>query len=88
MKKQRFTEAQILKVLKELEEGGAVADICRKHGIASSTVYKWKEKYAGMTESELKKLKSLEQENQRLKRMYADLSLDHAILKDVIAKKL
>jgi putative transposase len=88
MKKQRFTEEQILKVLKEVTEGVAASEVCRKHGVATSTLYKWKEKYAGMTESELKKLRLLEQENQRLKRMYADLSIDHAILKDIIAKKL
>lgn len=88
MKKKRFTEEQILKVLKEVADGVAASEVCRKHGVANSTLYKWKEKYAGMSESELRKLKLLEQENQRLKRMYADLSLDHAILKDIIAKKL
>jgi len=88
MKKSRFTEKQVLEVLKELESGVAAADLCRKHGVSQATIYNWRTKFAGMTESELKKLRQLEQENSRLKRMYAELSIDHKILKDVIEKKL
>ena len=88
MKKSRFTEKQILQVVRELEAGVSVADLCRKHGLSSATIYNWRTKYAGMTEAELKKLRKLEEENHRLKRMYAELSIDHEILKDVIAKKL
>lgn len=88
MKKTRFTEKQILQVLRELEGGVSVADLSRKYGISSSTIYNWRTKYAGMTESELKRLRHLEEENHRLKRMYAELSIDHEILKDVVAKKL
>lgn len=88
MKRTRFTENQILLILKELESGISVIDLSRKHGVSSATLYNWRSKYAGMTESELKRLRQLEEENKRLKRMYADLSIDHAILKDVVAKKL
>ncbi len=88
MKKSRFTEKQILQVLKELEGGTSVAELTRQHGVSNGTIYNWRAKYAGMTESELKRLRQLEEENHRLKRMYAELSMDHAILKDVITKKL
>jgi putative transposase len=88
MKRTRFTENQILLILKELESGISVIDLSRKHGVSNATLYNWRSKYAGMTESELKRLRQLEEENKRLKRMYADLSIDHAILKDVVAKKL
>ena len=88
MKRSNFTENQILGVLKELEGGMPAVELSRKYGIGISTIYSWRAKYAGMTESELKKLNHLEKENQRLKQMYAELSLDNKILKDVIAKKL
>ena len=88
MKKSRFTETQIVSILKEADAGMKVADVCRKHGISQPTYYNWKSKYGGMEASDVKRLKSLEDENQKLKQMYADLSLDHKILKDVIEKKL
>lgn len=87
MKKKRFTEAQIIKILRAGESGIPAPDICRQHGVGQSTYYKWKSKYGGMSLSELKRLKELEAENRRLKRMYADLSLDHEILKEVLEKK-
>jgi putative transposase len=88
MKKSRFTEAQIVKILKEYESGKCTKDICREYGIAAPTFYSWKQKYGGMDAQQLKELKALQEENLRLKRMYADLSLDHRILKDIIEKKL
>ena len=88
MKQTRFTETQILKFLKEAEAGVPVADLCREHGFRKSTFYKWKAKYGGMDASALRRLKELEEENRRLKRMYAELSLDHQILKDIVEKKL
>jgi putative transposase len=88
MKKSRFTEVQIVKILKEYEAGKSTKDICREHGIAVPTFYSWKQKYEGMDAQQLKELKALQDENARLKRMYADLSLDHRILKDIIEKKL
>jgi putative transposase len=88
MKRNKFTEAQIIKILKEEESGKIVNDICREQGIHQSTYYNWKKKYGGMQVQELQKLKQLEEENRRLKQMYAELSLDHKILKDVIEKKL
>ena len=87
MKKTRFTESQIVGILREYEAGRSVKDICREHGIAAPTFYNWKKKYAGMEVSQLKKMKELAEENARLKKMYADLSLDHDLLKDVIEKK-
>ena len=88
MKKSKFTEAQILKVLKGQEEGKKVSEICREYGISEPTFYNWKSKYSGMEVSQLKQLKELQDENRKLKAMYADLALDHRILKDVIEKKL
>lgn len=88
MKKSRFTEKQILAVLREFESGLSVAELTRKYGVSNATIYNWRAKYAGMTESDLKRLKQLEEENQRLKRMYANLCIDNEILKDVVAKKL
>jgi putative transposase len=88
MKKSRFTEAQIVKILKEYESGKSTKDSCREYGIAAPTFYSWKQKYGGMDTQQLKELKALQEENLRLKRMYADLSLDHLILKDIIEKKL
>jgi|TARA_B100001079_G_C16338897_1_gene482584 putative transposase len=88
MKKSRYSETQIIKVLKEVEAGRQVKDVCREYGVSDATYYNWKSKYGGMEASDVKRLKSLEDENQKLKQMYADLSLDHKILKDVIEKKL
>ena len=88
MKKTRYTESQIIKVLNEVEGGRMIKDVCREYGISEATYYNWKSKYGGMTASDIKKLKELEDENRRLKRMYADLSLQHEALKDVIEKKL
>ena len=84
----RFSETRIIKILNEHTAGRETKDICREHGISRATFYNWKKKYAGMDASQLKKLKELEDENRRLKRMYADLSLDHELLKDVLEKKL
>ncbi len=87
MKRSRFSEAQIIRILKEYEAGKKAADICREYGISDATFYNWKKKYSGMDAAQLKKLKELEEENRRLKRMYADLSLDHELLKEVLEKK-
>jgi len=87
MKKSRFTESQIVKILKEYESGKQTKDICREYGIAAPTFYMWKRKYGGMDTQQLRELKALQEENARLKRMFADLSLDHRILKDIIEKK-
>ncbi len=88
MKRSRFTESQIVAIIKKQEAGSKVADICREHGISDQTFYKWKAKYGGMEASELKRVKDLEAENSRLKKMYAELSLVHEALKDAVAKKL
>lgn len=88
MKKSRFTETQIVAILNEADAGVQVKEICRRHGISDATYYNWKSKYGGMEASDLRRLKELEDENQLLKHMYAELSLDHKILKDVIEKKL
>lgn len=85
--KKRFTEEQIIKVLKEQESGHPTAEVCRRHGISPGTFYKWKAKFGGMEVSDARKLRALESENARLKRLVADLSLDNAILKDVTSKK-
>ena len=87
MKKSRFTETQIIAMLKEHESGKKVADIVRENGISSATFFNWKSKYGGLEVNELKRLRELEEENSRLKKMYADVSLDNQILKDVITKK-
>ena len=88
MKTGRFSESQIIGILKQQEAGMKTADICREQGISQATFYNWKSKYGGMEASDVKRLRDLEQENARLKRMYAELSLDHQILKDIIEKKL
>lgn len=88
MKQSRFTEQQILRVLKEGETGTSLDEICRTYGISRSCYYKWKSKYGGLEEAELRRLKELEAENASLKRMYADLSLKHEALKEIIEKKL
>lgn len=88
MKKSRYSETQIVKILKEVETGKKVKDVCREYGIADATYYNWKSKYGGMEASDVKRLKELEDENRRLKHMYAELSLDHKLLKDIVEKKL
>ena len=88
MKKSRFSETQILKALKEVESGRMVKDVCREYGISDATYYNWKAKYGGMEVSDIKRLRELESENVRLKRMYAEMALENTALKDVIAKKL
>ncbi len=85
MRKSRFTESQIMAILGEGEAGLAVADICRKHGISAATYYQWKSKYAGMSAIELKRVKELEAENAKLKRMYAELALENTAIKDVLS---
>lgn len=87
MKKSRITESQIIKALKEHEKGRDVNELCRELGIHRSTFYNWRGKYGGMEVRELKRLKELEEENRKLKQMYADLALDNKILKDVLEKK-
>jgi putative transposase len=88
VKKSRFSEEQIIAVLREQEDGMKTADLCRKHGISSATLYAWKAKYGGMDVSQARKLKVLEDENARLKRLLADAMLDNAVLKEATAKKL
>ena len=88
MKRSRFSEEQIIGILKEHQAGLGAKELCRKHGISDATFYKWRSKYGGLEASDLKRLKDLEADNRRLKTMYADLSLDHRILKDIVEKKL
>jgi len=87
MKKSRFTESQIIKALKDQEMGRDVSDLCREIEVHRATFYQWKKRYGGMEVQELKRLKELEEENRKLKQMYADLALDNKILKDVLGKK-
>ena len=88
MKKSRFSESQIVSILKEVESGMKVDDVCRKHCISTATYYSWKSKYGGMQASDLKKLKELESELNQLKKMYADLSLENYAIKELLEKKL
>lgn len=88
MRKARFTEHQIIAVIKSVEAGRTVKDICREAGISEATYYNWKSRYGGMEASDIKKIKDLEDENRRLKQMFADLGLENRALKDVIEKKL
>ena len=88
MKKSRYTESQIVKILKEVEGGRLVKEVCREYSVSDATYYNWKAKYGGMEASDIKRLKDLEDENRRLKSMFAELSLEHRILKDIIGKKL
>ena len=88
MKRSKFTESQIAFILRQAEEGTAVEEVCRKAGISQQTYYRWRKKYGGLMPSEMKRLKQLDEENQRLKKLVADLSLDKAMLQDVIKRKL
>jgi putative transposase len=88
MKKSKFTETQIVKAINEHEAGRKAEDICRELAITAATFYKWRQRYGGMQASEVKKMKDLQDENARLKKMFADLSLVHEALKDAVAKKL
>ena len=87
MKKSKFTEAQILNILKEQDQGLKVTDICRNHGISDVTFYKWRSKYGGMQLDELKRLKELEQENARMKKIIANQTLEIDVIKDLLGKK-
>jgi putative transposase len=88
MKKSKFTETQIVSILKEADAGRPVKELCRTHGISDATYYNWKSKYGGMNASDLKRMKEMEEEMSRLKRMYADLAMENRALKDLIEKKL
>jgi len=87
MKKGRFSEEQIIGILREHDGGGATGELCRKHGISSATFYNWKAKYGGLEVSEARRLRSLEDENRRLKKLLAETMLDNAMLKDIASKK-
>jgi putative transposase len=87
MKKSRFSEEQVVAILKEQESGVKTADVCRRHGISSATFFKWKAKYGGLEVSDAKRLKALEDENAKLKKLLAEAMLDNAMLKDVASKK-
>ena len=88
MRKSRFSEHQIVSALKRVESGVAVKDICRELGVSPATFYQWRSKYGGLEASDLKPIKELEEENRRLKQMYAELSLDHKVLKDIVERML
>ena len=88
MKKSKFTESQIVSILKEAEAGVSLEELSRQHGFSKASFYKWKAKYSGMDASALKRLKELEEENRRLKQMYANLSLEHQVLQEIVEKKL
>jgi putative transposase len=87
MKKSRFTESQVCSILKEVDAGMKVETVCRKHGISNATYYNWKSKYGGMDASELKRMRELEEENAKLKKMFADVSLQNQAMKELFAKK-
>ena len=87
MKRSKFTEAQIAFILRQADEGTAIGEVCRKAGISEATFYNWRKKYAGLASSEMKRLRQLEEENGNLKKIVADLSLDKAMLQDVIRRK-
>ncbi len=88
MRKSRFTESQIVNILKDGDAGLPLAELVRKHGISRATYFNWKSKYAGATVADLKRMKELEAENAKLKRLYADLALENAAIKDVLSRKL
>jgi putative transposase len=88
MRKSKFSPTQIAKILKEFEQGKTADDISREHKLSKATFYKWRERYAGMSGKELKRIKELEDENRKLKQMYATLALDHQMAKEIIEKKL
>ena len=88
MKKSRYTESQIIGVLKEVDAGRKVEEVCRQHGISSATYYNWKSKYGGMEASDVKRLKELEEENAKLKKMFADVSLENNAITELFAKKV
>ena len=88
MKKSRFSEQQIINILKQADAGIKVQDLCRQNGISDATYYKWKSKYGGMEASDIKRLREVEAENSKLKRMFADMALENRALKDLIEKKL
>jgi len=88
MRKSRYSETKIVRILKEVEGGRLVKEVCREYGISDATYYNWKSKYGGMEASDIKRLKELEDENRRLKQMFADLSLENRALKDIVEKKL
>jgi putative transposase len=88
MKKQKFTEAQIVSILKQYEGGREALDVCREYGISKATLYNWRKRYSGMESSHIRELKDLKDENRRLKQMYAELMLDHQLAKHIIEKKL
>jgi len=86
MRKSKFSESKIVALLKEAEAGRKVSEICREHGISSATFYQWRSKYGGMEASDIKKLKELQEENEKLKRMYADMALENQAIKDLLGK--
>jgi putative transposase len=87
MKKSRFTEAQIMSVLKQAEGGMSVADLCREHGISNATFYQWRSKFGGMDASMITEMKTIQDENRRLKKMFAELSMQNELLKEALGKK-